>query len=407
MIRGAPLVLLMLCVATSLAIAPGAALAQTTPKDTVPVSLGGDSAAEARYRATAEERAEAHDRAGKVLYGSGDLEGAVREFRLAWRSHPRPSYLFNAGKALERLERFDEAVDTYDRYLREVTSNEDRKAAAELCERLCPRAGRGILVLVSEPPGATLVIDAETYPLKSGARACVVPGEHVVAFSLDGHEDITQTVRVPLAETVALRAVFKPRRAVGTVRVESSITPAQVSVDGRNVGQTPIDLRLSADQPLEVIVDAGDGYHAWKQTVTVSEGHHETLRAFPKPLESGTLGSSTTLESSSTMNWGYVTAGLGVALAVTGGILYAIAYDRFDEANGLNVDAEGYDAAFDSLVSEGNGFQSGAFISWGAAGALGVATAFVWNSGPAPDRQGRALQHRGQPVFGVQTSWRF
>jgi tetratricopeptide (TPR) repeat protein len=356
---------------------------------------------------TASERAGAYDREGKILYGSGDLEGAVRAFRLAWRTDPRPSFLFNAGKALERLERFDEAVDTYDHYLRVASGDKERAAAAELCERLCPKAGRGILVLISEPTGAELVIDAEPYPLRTGARVCLVPGEHVVAFSLDGHEALTKTVRVPRAETVALRAELKRRRAVGTLRVESSITPAHVSVDGRVVGEAPIDLRLGADRPVLVLVSAGDGYHPWTQSVSVSEGHHKTLRAFPQPLGSGGLNTTTELSSSSTFNWGYVTAGLGVALAITGGILYAIAYDRYDTANGMDAQAEGYDARFDDLVSEGNSYQGGAFVTWGVAGALGVATAFVWDSGPAPDRQGRALGYGGLPVVGLQTTLRF
>jgi tetratricopeptide (TPR) repeat protein len=390
MSRGAPHILLLLCLTLSLAVAPAATRAQD---------------------ARAEARAEAHDREGKVLYGTGDLEGAIREFRLAFRSHPQPSYLFNAGKALERLERFDEAVDTYEQYLRVVTSDDERAAAAELCERLCPKAGRGILVLVSEPPGASLVIDAEPYPITTGTRACLVPGEHVVSFSLDGHEDITETVRVPKAETVALRTVLRARRAVGTIRVESSIVPAEVYVDDRLMGKAPVDLRLGADRRVQVRVDAGSGYRSWTQAISVAAGHHKTLRAFPRPLEAGAplngAGSLAGKDMGSSMNWGYVTAGLGVALAITGGVLYAIAYDRFTTANSLNVDADGYDADFDALVSEGNGFQSGAFVSWGAAGALGVATAFVWDSGPAPDRQGQALQRGHLTIVGLRTGLSF
>jgi tetratricopeptide (TPR) repeat protein len=74
---------------------------------------------------SATEEARALFEAGRTAYDAGRFESALDSFGRAYELSRRPALLFNMGSALERLRRDDEALEHYERYLREVPGAEN------------------------------------------------------------------------------------------------------------------------------------------------------------------------------------------------------------------------------------------------------------------------------------------
>jgi tetratricopeptide (TPR) repeat protein len=84
-----------------------------------------------------ERRARAHYEAGRALYTLGDYEQALHEFVAGYQLSARPEFLLNAGQALRRLERLDEAEAMFEKYLKETPPNDAKRAqVGELLEEL-------------------------------------------------------------------------------------------------------------------------------------------------------------------------------------------------------------------------------------------------------------------------------
>ncbi len=330
--------------------------------------------------------ADEHDRRGKVLYGKGDLEAALAEFRAAFEANPRPAFLFNAAKTLERLGRTREAFDAYDQYLARAEGAAEREAAAGVLAGLCPDVGRAVLRVVTEPAGAHLAVDGRTFPVPSNASLCLAPGRHEVTAAKDGHQVARQSIEARAGASTEVRLTLARVPGNGTVRVTSEVLPATVLLDGAPVGVAPLDVAVPAGGPHELTVDAGDAWQPWRRTVEVREGHTSSVRALPQPRTLAAPAPVTVPPvpvaglAEPPFNWGWVTLGTSAALAVTGAVLYGLAYDRIKTADGLDPLALTYDDRFDELTAQGQGLQIGAFVSWGLAAAAGIATPFVWTS---------------------------
>lgn len=79
------------------------------------------------------EIARRHFDRGTEHYAAGRYAEAVREFEAAREVKSKPAFDYNIGRCYDRLERFEEAVAAYQRYLR---SSPDDGEAAELQQRI-------------------------------------------------------------------------------------------------------------------------------------------------------------------------------------------------------------------------------------------------------------------------------
>jgi tetratricopeptide (TPR) repeat protein len=78
------------------------------------------------------ESAQRHFDAGAAAYDARDYAKALNEFQEAQRLKPLPAFEFNIARTLDRMERFDEAIPHYERYL--ASKPDDTEAAARLQE---------------------------------------------------------------------------------------------------------------------------------------------------------------------------------------------------------------------------------------------------------------------------------
>ena len=155
--------------------------------------------------------------------------------------------------------------------------------------RLEPEDGR--LVVISEPSGATVMVDSEfrgTTPLE----VAVVPAiGHEVRVSLAGHSTYTTDVTVAAARQTEVRATLE--MLTGEVVITSQPPGAEVMIDGVSRGTTEQRLQLEA-RPHRIEVRL-DGYIPYNTVLTPEPGLTQAVRAALK--QEGPAGMAGTITS--------------------------------------------------------------------------------------------------------------
>src|SRR5688500_15721796 len=91
-----------------------ATVATASPIAAQPPPTAADSAGEAR-----DQEARANNQAGTIAYADGRFEDALGYFRRSYALSARPELPFTTGQCPARPRRDDEAIEAFERYLRE------------------------------------------------------------------------------------------------------------------------------------------------------------------------------------------------------------------------------------------------------------------------------------------------
>ena len=240
-------------------------------------------AAPAQAQPTAEARAEAQARfdRGLTLYDEGQHDAALAEFQEAYALWPRYQILFNLGLVHAERGQAVEAVDYFERFLRE---GGDRLSPArrEVAEaRLAEQRARIARVMIRvDVEGATITVDGDDVaeaPLAAPLR--ISAGEHAIAVSAPRYATARRTVR--LAGDVDVALDFELERAVeerGSLRIRSILEGVAVTVDGAAVGETPLDGTIGAEPGAHVLTGARRGYLPRRADVVVALGAETEVR---------------------------------------------------------------------------------------------------------------------------------
>lgn len=281
--------------------------------------------------ARADDRAKAFFQAGAQAYDAGRFAAAVQAFEEAYRLAPVPAILFSMAQA-ERKQFFvsrsreflDRAVSHYRSYLQAQGATRRAEAADALAElegqlaRLAPVAApapakpqtTARLMVTTQAAGAQVAVDAQA-PVPAPFIDDLAPGRHKVRVEAEGFHPEEREVELALGSPTGLDLVLKERS--GTLRL-SGEEGADVYVDGRRVGETPLP------GPIEL----SPGRHA---VVLVRRGHEP----FTRELQLG-RGEAVTLEPRLSRTWqrvgSYVVLGSGVLVALGGVTCSVIALNR-------------------------------------------------------------------------------
>jgi tetratricopeptide (TPR) repeat protein len=107
-----------------------AAIAAAVPL--VPDVARGDDAAEARD----------HFRKGEKLFALGKFAEALTHYEAAYEAQPMPELLFNIGQCHRNLKNYDQAIFSFEKYLREKPNAANRKAVEKLIDDLVEEQAR-------------------------------------------------------------------------------------------------------------------------------------------------------------------------------------------------------------------------------------------------------------------------
>ncbi len=231
-------------------------------------------------QAQGEAAARAHYERGVALFDEGQFTAALAEFEAAYEASHRAPILFNIGQLEARLGRSVEAVDTLRRYLAEGGDAVSAERRALVEAEIATQSARIASVTASVTvPGATVSIDdveVGTAPLPSALR--VSAGEHVIAARADGFETARFRFRIAGGEsqTVALELVARSADAA-RLRLAVDVPGADVQVDGRSIGLSPIELPVGLAAGSHRIEVTRPGYVPFDRTIEVAAGTEATL----------------------------------------------------------------------------------------------------------------------------------
>lgn len=129
----------------------------------------------------------------------------------------------------------------------------------------------------SQPSGAEVYLDGQrqgTTPLRLDAR----PGRRDLEIRRSGYDSYHETLQLRPGESHRIEASLQRSRRTGFVRFESSPSGAEVRIDGRRIGTTPIGEReLDAGQ--YQVTFSRSGYQDEQITLQVRAGEERTVRA--------------------------------------------------------------------------------------------------------------------------------
>ena len=211
---------------------------------------------------------------GLTLFDEGDNAGALAEFKQVYSTMPNPVVLYNIGLVYAAMQRPVEAVDALKQVVGEssLSPGQHERAQSTLTDQ---EARIGRLSITTVPAGAHISIDnvdVATTPLSAPLR--VAAGSHVVGAVAEGYalarKEVVVAGNADASLDFALLRAEATRDANLTVR--SRISAAEVFVNGKSAGKTPLASSLSVP-PGHINVELRrPGYTTAKQQVDLNEG---------------------------------------------------------------------------------------------------------------------------------------
>lgn len=180
--------------------------------------------------------------------------------------------------------------------------------------------GTGGLLVVTEPPGASVALDGRPVgeaPLRIDG---LEPGWHALILELAEHAEVVTPVEVRAGATTTVRSRLEPAAgAAGTLAVRTEPPGASLWVDGTYAGTTPVVVPLQRAGTVALELVGPDGLRH-RQVHTIAPGVDETLVIDlddPVRLESGPAGGTVIRDFG-------VFALLAMVIAIVAGILFAL-----------------------------------------------------------------------------------
>ena len=164
-------------------------------------------------------------------------EEAYREFKAAYAASPSYKILGNLGLCAMKLERDDEAIEAYEKYLAEgkdLSPAEQQQVRSDLATL---KTGVTHVVVESDPPGARIFDDRvpnrgerilTTYgPIDHATRLGLHQGTHEMSAKLEGYPDQTWNVEAPGGQDLpAHKFVFTAPVTAQPLPVAAASSPA-------------------------------------------------------------------------------------------------------------------------------------------------------------------------------------
>jgi hypothetical protein len=135
--------------------------------------------------------------------------------------------------------------------------------------------GTGIVVVTTEPPGATVLLDGKEVGVTPVQTAGVRAGWANVRLMHRDHADVAGYVEVTADQVTRVKTKLTP--AEGTLTVVASMEGARVRIDGRDFGEAPVTVIGLSPGSAQVEVRAG--LATFSETVRVEKGRTRLVNA--------------------------------------------------------------------------------------------------------------------------------
>lgn len=226
---------------------------------------------------------------GVELINQERWEEGLVEFEESYRVYPTQAALFNRALCLRLLRRYREAMDALveyrARYASEVSPERMAEVDTELhtLERLIGR----INVVLEGPSSAEIFVDGRQAGSAPTFRPLVVaPGRHDVEIRAVGFQTYRQTVTISSGDEMNVRAALVRLITDASIVLTVNVTGARVSLDGVEVGTTPLPGPMPATTGAHRIEVTRDGYERADVSVSVGQDESTNAEVILRPLSS-------------------------------------------------------------------------------------------------------------------------
>jgi len=161
-------------------------------------------------------------------------------------------------------------------------------------------AAGGTLKIVSPVPEAAVYVDGESVGKVPQTRENVPPGDHFVVVQKQGYKKFEKKVRLEAGQTISITAELK---AVGSLRVLTSPSVADVEIDGKPAGKTPF-VTDEIDVGKHVIVLRHQGYYDLSKTIEVKGGDQQVMNETLEMIDTGPTPAQLEAEQKSLTSFG-------------------------------------------------------------------------------------------------------
>lgn len=235
---------------------------------------------------TAEHVAHGHFEAGLEAFKRGEIDAAVDQFEIAYRTSPHYTVLYNLGLAYSAAGRPVEALDALSRYLDEGASSIADARRQQVAASIQYNQRRlGSVDIAVSPQSAELFVDGRRMPARSFR---LTGGLHGFVVLAAGFTTETRSVLVSAGANLHLDFVLALAGApapseFGILRTSCRVPGTAVHVDG--------DAPFSGEHPRDTIVRAGthsvrflrDGYDEDRQAIVVRVGESREIMCALRP----------------------------------------------------------------------------------------------------------------------------
>jgi hypothetical protein len=196
---------------------------------------------------TQNEVARKHFERGYQLTQAGELEAAILEFELAYKTQPNFSVLYNLAQAYTASGRVIPAINTFKHYLAlggERIPETRRAQVRETIRVLSLRTGQ--LVLRDVPTGFDVSIDGNSLGLTPIAQPVRLgAGPHTLVVARPGYVPYSVGIQIQPGAELQVHPQLQPRLDASVV-LQCAIPNVSASLDGVPVGSLPARIATSA-----------------------------------------------------------------------------------------------------------------------------------------------------------------
>jgi hypothetical protein len=259
-------------------------------------------------------------------YLQGKYDEAAKEFQDAYAARPFPQFLYNVGasfhmkgKKASDVASYGKAVEFYKKYLSEEPNAADKAkvekaigvledeikrlkgstaangdggsaAASQEMQSLGDMKVRGLVVIESEPQGATIYLD----DTKKGAFATTpwsgsLDGEHKIMLEKKGYRPTDTTIIADAQKLIIFKAGMSQDSYLSWLDVTSNVAAADVYIDDKSVAPRKAPAGTNVAPGKHTVWVTAEGYDEYKETIDVAPGQNYTVKGILKGSPLGRL----------------------------------------------------------------------------------------------------------------------
>ena len=242
------------------------------------------------------EQAKQHFRAGQQAFDAGQYLTAARAFEESYKVLPIPEIAFSMAQAYrlqyfkdKQTQHLDRALEMYQTYVaKKPKGNRLGDSITHIAEidtilRAERPAGTAPVVTIPEPTTQVMITS-----LVKGAKGAfqgkteelplildLEPGDYEVEVSADGYVTQKRPFKAVKGRFITVEFTLKARLAQVTVNTDEG---AEVAVDGRPQGETPLVRPLRLDAGEHFVAVTRRGHRPWTEQVELSRGQELVLK---------------------------------------------------------------------------------------------------------------------------------